>query len=123
MRRVKIGIIGCGDISKIYLTNITTVFKNLEVVGVCDLIDERAENAVKTYQLPKKYPTREAMFADPEVEIVLNLTRPYEHHAITMGAIAAGKHVYSEKPLGASLDEGKEILDAAAKSGLTTTSR
>ena len=118
MKKTGIGVVGCGDISGIYLTNLTTRFANTEVVGVCDLIDERAENAVKKYGIPKKYKDMHQLFADPQVEIVLNLTRPYEHHGVSMAAIAAGKHVYSEKPLGITLQEGIEIRDAAAKKGV-----
>jgi predicted dehydrogenase len=116
--KTKIGIVGCGDISGIYLTNITNLFKNIEIAGVCDLIGEKADKAVAAYHLPKKYKDMHELFADPAVDIVLNLTRPYEHHGVSMAAIEAGKHVYSEKPLGASLAEGIEIRDAAAKKGV-----
>ena len=118
MEVTKIGVVGCGDISGIYLTNLTSLFKNVQVVGVCDLIDEKAEKAVKQYNIPKKYKDMHELFADPEIDIVLNLTRPYQHLEVSMAAIAAGKHVYSEKPLGASLKEGQEIRDQAAKKGV-----
>jgi len=119
MKKTKIGIVGCGDISGIYLTNITGMFKDtLEIAGVCDLIDERAQNAVEKYNLPKKYKDMHELFADPEVDIVLNLTRPYEHFDVNMAAIAAGKHVYAEKPLGATLEEGIKTRDAAEKKGV-----
>ena len=118
MKKAKIGIVGCGDISGIYLTNLTTKFANTEVVGVCDLIDAKAENAVEKYGIPKKYKDMHELFADPDVDIVLNITRPYQHHEVSMAAIAAGKHVYSEKPLGATLEEAIEIRDAAAKKGV-----
>ncbi|MCL2351946.1 MAG: Gfo/Idh/MocA family oxidoreductase [Firmicutes bacterium] len=108
----KIGFVGCGSISGIYLENITHMFKEIEIAGVCDLIDERAENASKKYGV-RKYADMHELFADPEVGIVLNLTRPYEHFGVTMAAVAAGKHVYSEKPLGATLEEGQKILEAA----------
>ena len=111
--KTKIGIVGCGDISGIYLTNITQLFKEIEIAGVCDLINERAENAVSKFNLPRLYHDMHEMFADPEVGIVLNLTRPYEHFGVTMAAIQAGKHVYSEKPLGAALDEGEKLRRAA----------
>jgi len=118
MKKVKIGIVGCGDISGIYLTNLTKMFTGVEIAGVCDLIDERAQRAVDEYNLPKKYKDMHELFADDNVEIVLNLTRPYEHHAVNMAAIAAGKHVYAEKPLGATLEEGIESRNAAEKKGV-----
>ncbi len=118
MKTVKIGFVGCGAISGIYLENITKRFKEIEIIGVCDLIRERAENAVKKYNIPKLYNDMHELFADPEVDIVLNITRPYEHYDVSMAALRAGKHVYSEKPLAASLKEGREIKALAAEKGL-----
>jgi len=117
MATVKIGIVGCGAISGIYLENITNMFKEIEILGVCDLVAERAEKAVKEYNIPKLYKDMHELFADPAVDIVLNLTRPYEHYDVTLAAINAGKHVYSEKPLGATLDEGKKLVAAAKAKG------
>ena len=118
MKTVKIGIVGVGAISGIYLENITNTFKEIEIIGVCDLIRERAETAVEKYNIPKLYEDMYELFRDPEVDIVLNLTRPYEHYKVTLEALKAGKHVYSEKPLGASLEEGKELLAFSKEKGL-----
>lgn len=118
MKTVKIGFVGCGCISGIYLENITKRFKDIEIIGVCDLIRERAENAQKNYNIPKLYNDMYELFADPEVDIVLNITRPYEHYDVSMAALKAGKHVYSEKPLAASLKEGREIVALAEEKGL-----
>ena len=114
----KIGIVGIGCISGIYLENITNRFQNIEIVGVCDLVRQRAERAVATYPIPKLYEDMYELFADPEVDIVLNLTRPYEHYGVTKAALLAGKHVYSEKPLGASWEEGVELVKLAEERGL-----
>ena len=115
---VKVAMIGCGSISGIYLQNITNVFKELELVGVCDLIRERAEKAQAEYNVPKLYETMYDAFADPEVEVVLNLTRPYQHFDVSKAALEAGKHVYSEKPLGADFEEGKALVALAKEKGL-----
>ena len=96
MEKVRIGVVGVGAISGIYLENITARFRELEIVGVCDLIDERTRTAVEKYRIPKQYPTMHDLFADPAVDIVLNLTRPYEHFEVSRAALLAGKHVYSE---------------------------
>ncbi len=114
----KIGIVGIGDISGIYLKNITETFKDLQIVAVCDLVKERALNAQKKYGIQKVYDTMEELFADESISIVLNLTRPYEHYGVSKAALLAGKHVYSEKPLGASLAEGKELVKIAEEKGL-----
>ena len=79
----RIGFVGVGAISGIYLENITKRFKDIEIIGVCDLIRERAERAVKNYNIPKLYNDMYELFADPEVDVVLNITRPYEHYEVT----------------------------------------
>jgi predicted dehydrogenase len=114
----KIGIVGIGCISGIYLENITKRFQDIEIVGVCDLIRERAEQAVAKYPIPKLYEDMYELCADPEVDIVLNLTRPYQHYDVTKTALLAGKHVYSEKPLGATWEEGVELVKLAEERGL-----
>ena len=118
MKTVKTVMIGVGNISGIYLKNIHETFKEIELIGVCDLVRERAEKAQKDWGVPKIYETMHDAFADPEVEMVLNLTRPYEHFEVSKAALEAGKHVYSEKPLGADLDEGKALLKLAREKGL-----
>ena len=118
MRRVKTVMIGVGNISGIYLQNITQTFKELELIGVCDLVRERAEKAQQEWGIPIIYETMHDAFSDPQVELVLNLTRPYEHYEVTKAALEAGKHVYSEKPLGADLEEGKKLLALAQEKGL-----
>lgn len=115
---MNIGIVGIGDISGIYLKNITGTFKELNLVAVCDLIKERALKAQEKYGVPKVYDTMYELFEDESIDIVLNLTRPAEHFDVTKGALLAGKHVYSEKPLGASLEEGKELVALAEEKGL-----
>ncbi len=113
-----IGIVGIGDISGIYLKNITETFKELEIKAVCDLKKDRALRAQEKYNIPVVYDTMYELFEDKNIEIVLNLTRPAEHFDVSKGALLAGKHVYSEKPLGASLEEGKELVALAAEKGL-----
>ena len=115
---MKIGMVGVGCISGIYLKNFQEVFRDVELVAVCDLIRERAEKAQKEYNIPKLYDTMEELFADPEIDIVLNLTRPYQHYEVSKGALLAGKHVYSEKPLAADLEEGMELVQLAQERGL-----
>ena len=118
MKTIKTAMIGVGCISGIYLKNIHETFKEIELIGVCDLVRERAEKAQQEYNIPKLYETMHDAFADPEVEMVLNLTRPYEHYEVSKAALLAGKHVYCEKPLGADLNEGKELLRLAKEKGL-----
>lgn len=118
MKKVNVAIIGVGDISGIYLKNITEIFGGVKIVGVCDLVREKAERAQTEYRIPKIYPTMHDAFADDEVEMVLNLTRPYEHFDVTQAALLAGKHVYSEKPLAATYEEGKKLAQLAEEKNL-----
>ncbi|WP_099204630.1 Gfo/Idh/MocA family protein [Scatolibacter rhodanostii] len=118
MEKVRIGIVGVGDISGIYLKNLTELFKEVEVYAVCDLIKEKAVKAQETYPSIKIYDNMQQIFDDEKVDIVLNLTRPYEHYEVSKAALLAGKHVYSEKPLAAKLEEGRELVALAKEKNL-----
>ncbi len=125
---MNIAMIGVGAISGIYLENISKTFREIRLVGICDKIPERAEEGLRKLRkmidagvpvaLPKNYRDMYEAFADPEVDIVLNLTRPYEHYEVTRAALLAGKHVYSEKPLAVDMDEATELIRIAEEKGL-----
>ena len=112
MTAVKVGVIGCGKISGIYLENGAT-FDDVEIVACSDLVLERAEAQAQEYGIPKAY-SPEELLADEEVEIVLNLTVPVAHAEVSLATLEAGKHVYTEKPLAESLEDGQRMLDVAA---------
>jgi predicted dehydrogenase len=115
MATQRIGIIGAGKISGIYLQNLTGMFgKRVKVSAVADMIRERAEAAAKEYQVPHAF-TPEELLASPDVDIVLNLTIPKSHYGVALAAVKAGKHVYDEKPLCVSREEAAEVLKAAAE--------
>jgi len=109
---------GAGKISGIYLEN-GAIFDDLEVVACADLLVERAEEQAREYGVPKAY-TPEELLADPEVEIVLNLTVPAVHAEVSLAALEAGKHVYTEKPLAVSREDGRKMLEVATERGLLT---
>lgn len=125
---VKVAMIGTGAISGIYLQNITHTFRELELAGVCDLIPQRVQKAAAyvkeeiakgaPVKEPKIYKDMYEAFNAPDVEVVLNLTRPYEHFEVTKQALLHGKHVYSEKPLGVDMDEANELIALAEEKGL-----
>lgn len=114
----KIGIVGCGNISGIYLTNIGGRFTNIKVAGICDLIREKAETQSKNFGVTKIYRDMYELFDDPEIDIVLNITRPNDHYGVSKAALLAGKHVYSEKPLATNVDDAKELVQLAKDRGL-----
>lgn len=114
---MKIGVVGCGNISDIYLENLTQVLPNTQVVAVCDQIEERAQQKAKKYQVPKVL-TLDQLLSDPEIDVILNITIPKAHYAINKQALEAGKHVYCEKPLCITDNEAKELMDLAAEKRL-----
>ncbi|HAS83131.1 MAG TPA: oxidoreductase [Verrucomicrobia bacterium] len=117
MDTTNIGIVGCGNISGIYFKNLCTVFKNVTVKACSDLDAERTAEKLKEYPSVNAC-SFEEMLADPDIKIIVNLTTPQGHFPVAMKAVAAGKHVYSEKPLTLTRGEGKTLLAAAAKAGV-----
>lgn len=118
MKALRVAVIGVGSISGIYLDNLTQVFQGLEIAGVCDLIPERALASQEKYGLARVYDTMFEAFEDPTVDIILNLTRPYQHFEVSRLALEHGKHVYTEKPLGITMEEGNALVELARKRGL-----
>lgn len=117
MAKVKVGIIGCGNISSIYLENLTKLFANTEVYAVADRNRERAEEAAEKFGIPHVWTTEE-LLASPDIQIAVNLTTPKGHYEVCRQALEAGKHVYVEKPLSLSLEHGEELVALAKKKGL-----
>jgi predicted dehydrogenase len=113
---VKAGIIGCGNISGIYFEN-GAKLQILEIAACSDMILERAKTAAERYGIAKACSV-EQLLADPEIEIVLNLTIPKAHYEVAMSALKAGKSVYNEKPLALTREQGKHLLSVAKQSGL-----
>jgi predicted dehydrogenase len=109
---MRIGIVGCGNISDIYIKNCKR-FDVLSLAACADIDAERAKSKAEVYDLPRSCSVDE-MLADPEIELILNLTPPQAHAEISLRAIEAGKHVYSEKPLALNRDEGRRLVEAAA---------
>jgi predicted dehydrogenase len=120
-RRLGIGIIGTGNISSAYLRAILGSdglpgFSVLDVKGLADMRPEAAEARAAEFGL--KAMSIDEMLADPEIALIINLTIPRAHVDVGLRCIAAGKHVYSEKPLGINFAEGKRLLEAAKAAGL-----
>ncbi|UOF88707.1 Gfo/Idh/MocA family oxidoreductase [Fodinisporobacter ferrooxydans] len=116
MKRMKVGIIGCGNISTIYLKNCKQ-FSVLDVVACADIDLDRARAKADEFGLQKPY-TVEQILADPEIEIIINLTIPQVHAEVSLAVLEAGKHVYVEKPLAVALEDGRNVLELAKRKGL-----
>ena len=115
MRKVGIGIVGLGNISSAYL-KAAQGFPVLDIKAVADMNPAAAE--ARAAEFGVKAVSMDALFADPEIEIILNLTIPKAHVDVGLRAVDAGKHVYSEKPLGIVFAEGKTLVEAAKAKNL-----
>lgn len=125
LEKVKVGIIGCGNISNVYFENLCNYFEITELVACADLKMERArEKAEERDDSGElKYPgvtamTVDELLTDDEIEIVVNLTIPQVHFEVAEKVLDAGKHVYSEKPLTLSRQQGQALLAKATDKGL-----
>jgi len=116
MAKTRVGLVGCGNISDVYIAN-SKMSASYEIVACADQVRERAEAKASANSIPISCSVREIM-NNPEVELILNLTNPQSHSEIDLMAIKHGKSVYSEKPLATSVADGKRILATAARSGL-----
>jgi predicted dehydrogenase len=116
LHKTKIGVIGCGNISGIYLKNLKA-YEHLEVVACADLDEDRAKAKAEEYGIPKAM-WAGGIFLDPDVEIVLNLTVPRSHAAVCMRALEVKKHVHVEKPLAVEYAVGRRLMESANSVGL-----
>ena len=111
-----IGLIGCGTISDAYIRGLR-VFPWLELTAVSDIDVSRAEAKAEQYGVAKGY-SAEELLVDDAVDIAINLTVPTVHAEVSLKALNAGKHVYSEKPLAITREDGQALLTAAYTNGL-----
>ncbi|MDC3415840.1 Gfo/Idh/MocA family protein [Aquibacillus salsiterrae] len=114
--KLNVGLIGCGNISSIYLKNLPT-FGVIDVVACADIDLERAKKQANDFGVPKACSVDELLQME-EVDIVVNLTIPSVHAEISIQALEAGKHVYVEKPLAVTREDGKRVLEKAKEKGL-----
>ncbi|HLV84798.1 MAG TPA: Gfo/Idh/MocA family oxidoreductase [Devosia sp.] len=115
MHKIGIGIVGLGNISAAYLKAAQN-FPVLDIRAVADLNPEAAKARAAEFGL--RDVAIDDIFIDPSVDIILNLTIPRAHVEVGLRAVDAGKHVYSEKPLGVTFPEGKRLVEAASAKGV-----
>ena len=113
---MRVGVIGCGTVSEPYLRNMTAS-PALEVVACSDLVMERAEARAAQFGIPGVC-TRTELLADTAIDVVVNLTVPNAHYEVTLAALEAGKHVWTEKPLAMDRAEAATLLRVASRRGL-----
>ena len=113
---VGVGIIGAGMISDFYLENLTR-FPDTNVLAIADIDLDRAKAAAEKWNVPSTGAT-EDLLADPDIEIVLNLTIPAAHASVSTTALEAGKHVWSEKPITVDRESAQALVNLAEERGL-----
>jgi predicted dehydrogenase len=111
-----VAVIGCGNISKQYLKNLAT-FPDVQVLFCADIDPGRAKAQAAAYGVPASGSPEQAL-EHPDVQLVVNLTIPAAHAEVASAAIAAGKHVWNEKPLAPDIASGRALLEQARAAGV-----
>ncbi|WFU10747.1 Gfo/Idh/MocA family oxidoreductase [Rhizobium sp. CB3090] len=114
-KELGVGIIGCGNISTTYF-KLSPLFKGLKVLACADINMDAARLRAEEYQV--KAQTIDELLANDELDVIVNLTIPDAHFPVSKRILEAGKHVYSEKPLVLSLEQGEELRRIAKEKGL-----
>lgn len=114
-KELGVGILGCGNISTTYFS-LSPLFKGIKVLACADLNPAAADAKAKEYGV--KAQTVEELLANDEIDVIVNLTIPDAHFPVSKAILEAGKHVYSEKPLTVTLEEGKQLQELAKSKGL-----
>ena len=118
MVKVKIGLVGCGHIAtSTYLPGIGKIDR-AGLVAVCDLIPERAQAASERFSAPLWYTDLEDMLQHSGIDLLVNTTLMPDHFEVNLAGLKAGKHVYSEKPMTATIAQATALLDEARTQGV-----
>ncbi|NKK63442.1 Gfo/Idh/MocA family protein [Rhizobium leguminosarum] len=113
--KLRIGVVGCGSISLAYMRN-APLFRGVEIIACADLNADAAKRRAAEFDL--RAADVDSLIDDRNIDLILNLTIPAAHFDVSMRALSAGKHVFTEKPLGVTAAEGRRLVDAAAVKGL-----
>ncbi len=116
MSNLGIGIIGCGNISSAYL-RLAPSFKGLEMRAVADVNMDAATARAAEFNV--KAQSVDDLLANPDLDVIINLTIPDAHYGVTKRILEAGKHAYSEKPLVLTLEQGESLRELAKSKGLS----
>jgi predicted dehydrogenase len=114
--KIKIGIIGTGNICPIYIKKIKT-FNIFELAVCADINEDKAIKIAREFDIPQVCKVTD-LLSDPDVEIVLNLTPPGAHSEVSLRALQNGKSVYSEKPMALSREAAQQLIGLARQNKL-----
>jgi predicted dehydrogenase len=110
-----IGIVGCGNISRRYVAGMAR-FPELRLVGFADRVPQLASSLAAEYGV-RAYAAPGQLLTDDDVDVVVNITPPVAHAGVAVEALRAGKHVYVEKPIAATLADSEPMLAEAESAG------
>jgi predicted dehydrogenase len=117
-KRLRIGVLGCGPIAQIAHFDACRKSRNAELYAICDTAEDLLARMAATHGPRTTYQRYEQMLADPQVDAVIIATSDQFHVPLSLQAIAAGKHVLVEKPLGTTIEECETLRAAVTASGL-----
>jgi len=117
---MRLALVGCGYVADYYLATLGN-HPDLELAGVHDRDGDRAERFARFHRV-KRYASFEEVLSDQGVDLVVNLTNPASHFAVSNAALGSGKHVYTEKPLATVLAEAEKLVGTAESRGLLISS-
>lgn len=116
-KRIKVGVIGCGNVSRSYLPDLIEK-PYIELVSVCDLITERAQDAARRCGISEWHPNIDAMLAGSPFDLLVNITSMPSHYPVSKKALDAGRHVWTEKPMALEVAQGRDLIDTATAKGV-----
>ncbi len=117
-RRLKVGVLGCGPISQIAHFDACRKARNIDLYAICDLADDLRGRMATLWEPQVAYRDYQQLLADPQVEAIVIGVADQFHVPLSLAALAAGKHVLVEKPLGTQIEECERLRDAVQESGL-----
>ncbi|TLS38394.1 Gfo/Idh/MocA family protein [Pseudalkalibacillus caeni] len=113
LEKTGVGIIGCGNISSVYITNFIQM-EEVELVSVADLDMKKAERRAKEFNI-KNFEAPQDLISRSDIDIIVNLTTPEVHAEVIENVLLHGKHVYVEKPLAVELEDAQKVIDLARR--------
>lgn len=121
MDRVKVAVVGCGSIAQgMHLPGLKEMesLGKAELVAVCDMLEPMAQSVAAQFEVPAYYTDLDTMLAEADFDVLVNLTIIQNHFAVSLAALRAGKHVYSQKPMTTTVEDATILVDEAKKRGL-----
>lgn len=117
MKRIKVGIIGCGTIAEGQAIAAKQL-KNTELVAVCDVIEENAREFAQKLKIPNVFTDYHEMLKVDLVDAIYNCTPNFMHKQVVVDAAKAKKHVLTQKPFANTIEEALEMCEAASENNI-----